>query len=174
MRVKQWTSLNTQHIKSVRVCRVLTEKLNYINIWVKSSVKSALNRKQRNLPYHLVQVSVDSAMRGWSGVIISIGAIIAISCGFEKLWYALAALGLLTIFWLVMSCFFYKTWFDMFFPQEISRNTLGVLEPEDGKYDYTIILSGHTDTSWCWRHSEHAYKYKDTNPQWDLLLHTAK
>ena len=106
---------------------------------------------------------------GWSGVIISIGAIIAISCGFEKLWYALAALGLLTIFWLVMSCFFYKTWFDMFFPQEISRNTLGVLEPEDGKYDYTIILSGHTDTSWCWRHSEHAYKYKDTKPSMGLV-----
>lgn len=40
-----------------------TEKSNYINIWVKSSVKSALNRKQRNLPYHLVQVSVDSAMQ---------------------------------------------------------------------------------------------------------------
>ena len=46
---------------------------------------------------------------GWSGVIISIGAIIAIACGFDKLWYVLGALGLLTIFWLVMSCFFYKT-----------------------------------------------------------------
>ena len=111
---------------------------------------------------------------GWSGVIISIGAIIAIACGFDKLWYVLGALGLLTIFWLVMSCFFYKTWFDMFFPQEISRNTLGVLEPEDGKYDYTIILSGHTDTSWCWRHSEHAYKYKDTKPVMVLLLHTPR
>ena len=70
---------------------------------------------------------------GWSGVFLSIGAIIALASGFNKLWYALAALGLITIFWLVMSCFFYKTWFDMFFPQEISRNTLGVLEPEDGK-----------------------------------------
>ena len=106
---------------------------------------------------------------GWSGVIISIGAIIAVACGFGDLWYALAALGLITIVWLVMSCFFYKTWFDMFFPQEISRNTLGVLEPEDGKYDYTIILSGHTDTSWCWRHSEHAYKYKDTKPVMGLI-----
>ena len=85
------------------------------------------------------------------------------------MWYALGALGIITIVWLVMSCFFYKTWFDMFFPQEISRNTLGVLEPEDGKYDYTIILSGHTDTSWCWRHSEHAYKYKDTKPVMGLI-----
>ena len=40
---------------------------------------------------------------GWSGVILSIGAIIALACGFNKLWYALAALGLITIFWLVMS-----------------------------------------------------------------------
>ena len=106
---------------------------------------------------------------GWSGVIISIGAIIANACHFDGLWYALGALGIITIVWLFMSCFFYKTWFDMFFPQEISRNTLGVLEPEDGKYDYTIILSGHTDTSWCWRHSEHAYKYKDTKPVMGLI-----
>ena len=49
-------------------------------------------------------------------MILSIGAIIALASGFNKLWYALAALGLITIFWLVMSCFFYKTWFDMFFP----------------------------------------------------------
>ena len=63
--------------------------------------------------------------------------------------------------WLVLSVFLYKTWFDMFFKQEISQNTYGELLPEDGKYDYTIILSGHTDTSWTWRHSEHAYKYKD-------------
>lgn len=48
----------------------------------------------------------------------------------------------------------------MFFRQEISQNTYGELLPPDGKYDYTIILSGHTDTSWTWRHSEHAYKYK--------------
>ena len=49
----------------------------------------------------------------------------------------------------------------MFFPQKISQNSYGVLEPEDGNVEYNIIISGHTDTSWCWRHSEHAYKYKD-------------
>ena len=64
---------------------------------------------------------------GWAGVIISIGAIIAVACGFNNLWYALAALGIITIVWLVFSCFFYKTWFDMFFPHDIIRNTLGVL-----------------------------------------------
>lgn len=106
---------------------------------------------------------------GWAGVIISILAIIAKSFGAGRLWYAIAAFAVITIVWLIFSCFFYKTWFDMFFPQEISRNTLGVIEPEDGDYDYTIILSGHTDTSWCWRHSEHAYKYKDTKPWLGLV-----
>lgn len=96
---------------------------------------------------------------GWSGVILSALAFFAINI--SSVWFGMAGLAVVTIIWLVFSCFFYKTWFDMFFPQEISQNTYGELVPEDGKYDYTIILSGHTDTSWCWRHSEHAYKYKD-------------
>ena len=78
------------------------------------------------------------------------------------------------VIWLVFSCFFYKTWFDMFFHREISQNTYGELVPEDGKYDYTIILSGHTDTSWTWRHSEHAHKYKDDNPAMGLIATYAK
>lgn len=96
---------------------------------------------------------------GYAGTIVSVGALLAFSI--NSLWYAVGAFAFISIIWLITSCFLYKTWFDMFFPQEISRNSYGVLEPEDGKYDYTIILSGHTDTSWCWRHSEHAYKYKD-------------
>ncbi len=96
---------------------------------------------------------------GWAGFIISIACLFALEL--PTLWFGVAFFSCLAIFWLIFSCFLYKTWFDMFFPQEISRNSYGVLEPEDGKYDYTIILSGHTDTSWCWRHSEHAYKYKD-------------
>lgn len=106
---------------------------------------------------------------GWAGILVSVLAIIAKVFDIKDLWYATAAIAFIAIVWLVASCFLYKTWFDMFFPQEISRNTLGVLEPEDGKYDYTIILSGHTDTSWCWRHSEHAYKYKDTKPWLGLV-----
>ena len=96
---------------------------------------------------------------GWCGFILSVLAFFAVSI--SSLWFGMAGLGIIMVLWLVFSCFFYKTWFDMFFPQEISQNTYGVLEPEDGKADYTIILSGHTDTSWCWRHSEHIYKYKD-------------
>ena len=96
---------------------------------------------------------------GYSGVILSVATFIALQI--TSLWFAMGFFGFLTIFWLVFSCFFYKKWFDMFFHQEISMNTYGELLPPDGNYDYTIILSGHTDTSWTWRHSEHAYKYRD-------------
>lgn len=96
---------------------------------------------------------------GWCGFILSALAYFALQL--QAVWFGMAGFGIIMVIWLVFSCFFYKTWFDMFFPQEISQNTYGVLEPEDGKADYTIILSGHTDTSWCWRHSEHIYKYKN-------------
>ena len=96
---------------------------------------------------------------GWAGFIVSLGAYLAMAI--PTLWIPLGAFAFLAVFWLIFSCFFYKTWFDMFFPQKISQNSYGILEPEDGNVEYNIILSGHTDTSWCWRHSEHAYKYKD-------------
>ncbi len=96
---------------------------------------------------------------GWAGVILSVLVYFALSI--HTLWYGMALGGIVVLVWLVAGVFLYKTWFDMFFKQAISQNTYGELLPPDGKYDYTIILSGHTDTSWTWRHSEHAYKYKD-------------
>ncbi len=96
---------------------------------------------------------------GWAGIILCIGSYFAKSIPY--LWFALAGLGIVVIAWLILSVFLYKPWFDMFFKQEISQNVYGELVPEDGNYDYTIVLSGHTDTSWNWKHSEHAYKYKD-------------
>jgi hypothetical protein len=98
---------------------------------------------------------------GWAGVILCVASYFARAIPY--LWFAMAGLGMATIVWLIFSVFLYKKWFDMFFKQQISRNTIGELVPEDGEYDYTIALSGHTDTSWCWKHSEHAYKYRD-NP----------
>ena len=96
---------------------------------------------------------------GWAGVILS--ALVYLALQITSVWFGMALGGIVVVAWLVLSVFLYKTWFDMFFKQEISQNTYCELLPEDGKYDYTIILSGHTDTSWTWRHSEHAYKYKD-------------
>lgn len=95
---------------------------------------------------------------GYAGIILSVLSYFALKI--ETLWFGMAFFGIAVVVWLVFSVFLYKTWFDMFFRQEISQNTYGELLPPDGKYDYTIILSGHTDTSWTWRHSEHAYKYK--------------
>ena len=94
---------------------------------------------------------------GWLGLALS--ALVYIAMGIPAVWYGMALASAACIVWLVCSVFLYKTWFDMFFKQEVSQNTYGELLPEDGKYDYTIILSGHTDTSWNWRHSEHASKF---------------
>ncbi len=98
---------------------------------------------------------------GYFGIIMSVLTYFALNNYY--LWFAMAFAGIIFVFWLVSSCFLYKRWFDMFFPQKISMNSYGELLPEDGKYDYTIVLSGHTDTSWTWRHSENTYKYRN-NP----------
>lgn len=104
---------------------------------------------------------------GWLGLALS--ALVYIAMGIPAVWYGMALVSAACIVWLVCSVFLYKTWFDMFFKQEVSQNTYGELLPEDGKYDYTIILSGHTDTSWNWRHSEHASKFAKTNPALGLV-----
>ncbi len=96
---------------------------------------------------------------GWVGIILSIMIYFALNN--EYLWFLMAFVGIIFVIWLVSCVFLYSTWLDMFFHREISTNTYGELLPEDGKYDYTIILSGHTDTSWCWKHSENAYWDKD-------------
>lgn len=96
---------------------------------------------------------------GWFGLIMS--GLVYIALGISSVWFGMALAGVAVVVWLVFGVFLYKRWFDMFFRQKISQNVYGELVPEDGKYDYTIILSGHTDTSWTWRHSEHAYDYRD-------------
>ncbi|MBR1811166.1 MAG: M28 family peptidase [Clostridia bacterium] len=103
---------------------------------------------------------------GYLGLAFSI--LVYFALGISSIWFGMALAGIAATVWLICSVFLYKTWFDMFFKQEISQNTYGELLPEDGNYDYTIILSGHTDTSWCWKHSEHAEKYKD-NPVKGLI-----
>lgn len=93
--------------------------------------------------------------------------IISILCwfaaGIHPLWFGMALACICTWIWILADVLCYHTWFDMFFPQKISQNTYGELLPPDGKYDYTIILSGHTDTSWNWKHSERSF-YHRKNP----------
>lgn len=60
--------------------------------------------------------------------------------------------------WLIVSVFNYKTIFDWAFKHKVSHNTYAELLPEDGEYDYTIILSGHTDTSWTLKLSASQHK----------------
>lgn len=103
---------------------------------------------------------------GWVGIILSVLTYFAF--GNPSIWFLMGFIGIAMVIWLVFSAFLYKPWFDMFFKQKISQNVYGELVPEDGKYDYTIILSGHTDTSWNWKHSENASKYPE-NPVYGLI-----
>ena len=109
---------------------------------------------------------------GYLGLIMS--ALVYVALHLSAVWYGMALASVVCWVWLILSVFLYKTWFDMFFKQEISQNTYGELLPPDGKYDYTIILSGHTETSWCWRHSAHASKFKKTKPALGLVATFAK
>ena len=109
---------------------------------------------------------------GYLGLIMS--ALVYVALHLSAVWYGMALASVVCWVWLILSVFLYKTWFDMFFKQEISQNTYGELLPPDGKYDYTIILSGHTDTSWCWRHSAHASQFKKTKPAMGLVATFAK
>ena len=109
---------------------------------------------------------------GYLGLIMS--ALVYVALHLSAVRYGMALASVVCWVWLILSVFLYKTWFDMFFKQEISQNTYGELLPPDGKYDYTIILSGHTDTSWCWRHSAHASKFKKTKPAMGLVATFAK
>ena len=109
---------------------------------------------------------------GYLGLIMS--ALVYVALHLSAVWYGMALASVVCWVWLILSVFLYKTWFDMLFKQEISQNTYGELLPPDGKYDYTIILSGHTDTSWSWRHSAHASKFKKTKPAMGLVATFAK
>lgn len=49
--------------------------------------------------------------------------------------------------------FYYSHMLDRFFKQDVSQNVYSFLEPRSGNKKYTIMLSAHMDSSWCWLHS---------------------
>lgn len=91
---------------------------------------------------------------GWAGIIGCILTIIATMLAHISVYAGLATHFVCTVYmafvwvWLIVSVFKYNTCFDWCFKHKVSHNTYAELLPEDGKYDYTIFLSGHTDTSW--------------------------
>ena len=91
---------------------------------------------------------------GWVGIAASVLMLVPAGTDWGVGFHGLAFfMCLATLVWLVCSVFLYKTWFDFAFKQEVSQNVYGEVLPKDGKYDYTIMLSAHTDTSWNWKHS---------------------
>lgn len=101
---------------------------------------------------------------GWAGIIGCVLTIIATMLQSMSGFAGLAMHFVTTVYmlfvwiWLVVSVFKYHTCFDWCFKHKTSRNTYAELLPEDGKYDYTIFLSGHTDTSWTLKLSVSQHK----------------
>ncbi len=69
-------------------------------------------------------------------------------------WISLVTM-FLTFFYAIVQVFLYKGWFDRFWKQHESQNLYSVIDGGD-KIDYTIVYSGHMDSSWNWNHSEKA------------------
>ncbi|MBR4800601.1 MAG: M20/M25/M40 family metallo-hydrolase [Clostridia bacterium] len=91
---------------------------------------------------------------GWGGIIGAVGLLLAGIFGSMSAFAGLALSFVTFVYmaglwtWLIVSVFKYKTCFDWCFKHAVSHNTYGELLPKDGKYDYTVFVSGHTDTSW--------------------------
>lgn len=101
---------------------------------------------------------------GWAGIIGCVLTLIATILASINLYGGLVMHFVCTIFmlcvwiWLFVSVFKYHTCFDWCFKHKVSQNTYAELLSEDGKYDYTIYLTGHTDTSWTLKLSASQYK----------------
>ncbi len=101
---------------------------------------------------------------GWAGIIGAVLTIVAVILAGFTAWGAMAVHFVCSMYmigvwtWLFVSVFKYHTCFDWCFKHKVSRNTYAELLPEDGKYDYTIFLSGHTDTSWTLKLSASQHK----------------
>lgn len=57
-----------------------------------------------------------------------------------------------TLLYAIIQVFLYKGWFDKLFPQKESTNVYSVIDGGE-KIDYTIVFSGHNDSSWNWNHA---------------------
>lgn len=67
----------------------------------------------------------------------------------------IATIAMLTLMLIhaVLQIFCYTGIFDFLFHKLTSHNVYSVIEPKSGKVDYTLIYSGHNDSSWNWTHS---------------------
>lgn len=58
----------------------------------------------------------------------------------------------LTLLYAIVQIFTYSGLFDKFWIQRTSQNVYSEVLPADGEYDYTIMFSGHIDSSWLCKH----------------------
>lgn len=63
-------------------------------------------------------------------------------------------IGVLGFSFAILQIFCYTGVFDKLFPKATSHNVYSVMEPTSGKVDYTLVFSGHNDSSWNWNFAE--------------------
>ncbi|MDR0696088.1 MAG: M20/M25/M40 family metallo-hydrolase [Christensenellaceae bacterium] len=85
------------------------------------------------------------------GFIPVLGVVSLLSLGLYILVSPWASFALSTVLLLyaVVQIFMYKGLFDVLFPQKISKNLYSKIDG-GSKIDYTIVYSGHIDSSWNW------------------------
>ncbi|MDR2091115.1 MAG: M28 family peptidase [Clostridiales bacterium] len=66
--------------------------------------------------------------------------------------FGIVSFVIMTAMWVfsVSHVFRYQTWFDFLFKKSVSNNVIAEIPAKSGKADYTIIYSGHIDSSWNW------------------------
>lgn len=71
---------------------------------------------------------------------------------------AAAVIGMCIFIFAVFQVFTYSGVFDFLFKQQLSNNVYSVIEARNEKPEYTLVFSGHMDSSWCWQHSANTPK----------------
>lgn len=84
--------------------------------------------------------------------LLGIAALIATAVFFVSPLIGLI-LSFMILMYAILQIFTYTGIFDFLWKQHTSHNVYSEVLPEDGKYDYTIMFSGHNDSSWHWNHS---------------------
>lgn len=57
----------------------------------------------------------------------------------------------LCLIFAIVQVFTYSGKFDFLFKKSTSNNVYSTIEPASGDAKYTIMFSGHNDSSWCWK-----------------------
>jgi hypothetical protein len=87
------------------------------------------------------------ASLGFIPVLGFIELFVTIPLFFLAPWVALGLAGAIMAFFFIQ-IFRYLGWLDFLFPKRRSQNVYAIAEPPSGQVDWTLLISGHIDSSW--------------------------